>query len=149
MENGLMANIDDHPRNHALIMKNGVWQLSPAYDIVPGYFKFTSVSLAMPFIQASPSMLSSAVTAKHLIQSSLSFGIQSDQALAELLSMTDKILIEWSGVLAEINASQEVAEQYAHIPEWVNHIRAEVASLTDKDIRAMVPRKCDSWRWAP
>ncbi len=147
--NGLMANMDDHPRNHALMMKNGVWQLSPAYDIVPGYFKFTSVSLAMPFIQMSPGKLSSAVTAQHLTQSSLFFGIQPDQALAELLSMTDKILMEWSGVLAEINAPQEVAEQLAHIPEWVSYIRAEAASLTDKDIQAMIPRKRGSWRWAP
>jgi serine/threonine-protein kinase HipA len=32
--NAAITNNDDHPRNHALIFKDG-WRLSPAYDIVP------------------------------------------------------------------------------------------------------------------
>jgi serine/threonine-protein kinase HipA len=33
--NALISNIDDHPRNHALIAKNADWRLSPAYDLTP------------------------------------------------------------------------------------------------------------------
>jgi serine/threonine-protein kinase HipA len=33
--NALISNIDDHPRNHALIAKEREWQLSPAYDLTP------------------------------------------------------------------------------------------------------------------
>lgn len=33
--NGLISNIDDHPRNHALIAKDKDWKLSPAYDLTP------------------------------------------------------------------------------------------------------------------
>lgn len=33
--NALISNIDDHPRNHALIAKNKDWRLSPAYDLTP------------------------------------------------------------------------------------------------------------------
>jgi len=33
--NALISNIDDHPRNHALIAKNQDWRLSPAYDLTP------------------------------------------------------------------------------------------------------------------
>jgi len=33
--NGLISNIDDHPRNHALIAKEADWKLSPAYDLTP------------------------------------------------------------------------------------------------------------------
>jgi serine/threonine-protein kinase HipA len=33
--NALISNIDDHPRNHALIAKNTDWKLSPAYDLTP------------------------------------------------------------------------------------------------------------------
>jgi serine/threonine-protein kinase HipA len=32
--NALISNADDHPRNHAVIAKEG-WKLSPAYDITP------------------------------------------------------------------------------------------------------------------
>lgn len=33
--NALVSNIDDHPRNHALIAKDHEWRLSPAYDLTP------------------------------------------------------------------------------------------------------------------
>ena len=33
--NALISNIDDHPRNHALIAKETDWKLSPAYDLTP------------------------------------------------------------------------------------------------------------------
>lgn len=33
--NALISNIDDHPRNHALIAKDKDWKLSPAYDLIP------------------------------------------------------------------------------------------------------------------
>ncbi len=33
--NALISNIDDHPRNHAVIAKEKNWKLSPAYDLTP------------------------------------------------------------------------------------------------------------------
>lgn len=33
--NALISNIDDHPRNHAILAKEKGWRLSPAYDLVP------------------------------------------------------------------------------------------------------------------
>lgn len=33
--NALIANLDDHPRNHALIAPGAEWMLSPAYDLTP------------------------------------------------------------------------------------------------------------------
>jgi serine/threonine-protein kinase HipA len=33
--NALISNIDDHPRNHAVIAKEKDWKLSPAYDLTP------------------------------------------------------------------------------------------------------------------
>jgi serine/threonine-protein kinase HipA len=33
--NALISNIDDHPRNHAMIAKGTRWRLSPAYDLTP------------------------------------------------------------------------------------------------------------------
>lgn len=34
--NALVSNLDDHPRNHAIIAKDRNWRLSPAYDLTPG-----------------------------------------------------------------------------------------------------------------
>lgn len=39
--NALISNIDDHPRNHAIIARERDWKLSPAYDLTPS----TPVSL--------------------------------------------------------------------------------------------------------
>ncbi len=33
--NALISNIDDHPRNHAIIAFDKNWQISPAYDLTP------------------------------------------------------------------------------------------------------------------
>lgn len=33
--NALISNIDDHPRNHAILAKERKWRLSPAYDLTP------------------------------------------------------------------------------------------------------------------
>jgi serine/threonine-protein kinase HipA len=33
--NALISNLDDHPRNHALIALDRNWKLSPAYDLTP------------------------------------------------------------------------------------------------------------------
>lgn len=33
--NALISNVDDHPRNHALIADGRGWRLAPAYDLVP------------------------------------------------------------------------------------------------------------------
>jgi serine/threonine-protein kinase HipA len=33
--NALISNLDDHPRNHAVIAKEREWKLSPAYDLTP------------------------------------------------------------------------------------------------------------------
>lgn len=33
--NALISNLDDHPRNHALISMDEDWKLSPAYDLTP------------------------------------------------------------------------------------------------------------------
>ncbi len=33
--NALISNVDDHPRNHAVIAMDTDWKLSPAYDLTP------------------------------------------------------------------------------------------------------------------
>lgn len=33
--NALVSNLDDHPRNHAILAKDRSWRLSPAYDLTP------------------------------------------------------------------------------------------------------------------
>lgn len=45
--NALVGNDDDHPKNHAVIFKNGGWRLSPMYDVVPALHGSPPQMLAM------------------------------------------------------------------------------------------------------
>ncbi|MFY2560739.1 type II toxin-antitoxin system HipA family toxin [Corallococcus terminator] len=45
--NALISNVDDHPRNHALIATGPEWSLSPAYDLTPMPQASTERDLAM------------------------------------------------------------------------------------------------------
>jgi serine/threonine-protein kinase HipA len=45
--NALISNIDDHPRNHALIAAGSEWSLAPAYDLTPMPQTSTERDLAM------------------------------------------------------------------------------------------------------
>ena len=33
--NAAVSNLDDHPRNHAMVAHDRIWRLSPAYDLTP------------------------------------------------------------------------------------------------------------------
>ena len=33
--NAVVSNLDDHPRNHAILAKDRQWRISPAYDLTP------------------------------------------------------------------------------------------------------------------
>jgi serine/threonine-protein kinase HipA len=33
--NAMISNLDDHPRNHAVLAPERAWRLSPAYDLTP------------------------------------------------------------------------------------------------------------------
>ncbi|HEX8596844.1 MAG TPA: type II toxin-antitoxin system HipA family toxin [Pseudomonas sp.] len=45
--NALAGNSDDHPRNHAVILINGQWRLSPMYDVLPILEEGPARALAM------------------------------------------------------------------------------------------------------
>ncbi|MDH4557865.1 type II toxin-antitoxin system HipA family toxin [Pseudomonas sp. BN417] len=45
--NALVGNSDDHPRNHAVIWQDGVWRLSPMYDVLPVLGEGPAQGLAM------------------------------------------------------------------------------------------------------
>lgn len=54
--NALCGNGDDHPRNHALVHREGRWRLSPAFDIAP-YLTFSG-TLAMAITRDGSSVAS-------------------------------------------------------------------------------------------
>lgn len=49
--NAYFANTDDHLRNHALLLKNHQWTLSPAYDLTPEFIEPHKQYHALNFIE--------------------------------------------------------------------------------------------------
>jgi serine/threonine-protein kinase HipA len=93
--NALISNIDDHPRNHALIAKEREWQLSPAYDLTPA-----------PQIAQDRRDLAMAVgdqgrfaNAKNVLSQHTRFLLEEAQAKAIVFDMADKVRATWYEVV--------------------------------------------------
>ncbi len=105
--NAMVGNVDDHPRNHALIFAAGGWQLSPAFDIVASD-RQDHVALCMRFHQEG-----AVATPETLLTSAILFGIAAEEAIATLRQMARNILETWRGRFENIGAEAAHLEKLA------------------------------------
>lgn len=96
--NAMVGNVDDHPRNHALIRSTDGWELAPAFDIVASDRK-DQVALAMRFHAEG-----AVATPESLLASALLFGVPAEEAVAEMQQMAGKILDTWETRLRDAGA---------------------------------------------
>lgn len=146
--NGLMGNIDDHPRNHALLRVDGRWQLSPMFDVVPTFIPRERAALAMPFLAETPTRLTAAVTAENLVKSGPSFGVSVDVALEGVIRMAEQILDGMPTVLRELDAPAAVSLELRPALEWTNKILTDARALNIADLKLVAPKR-RGWNWAP
>jgi serine/threonine-protein kinase HipA len=104
--NALISNIDDHPRNHAIIAKEREWQLSPAYDLTP-----------MPQVAQGRRDLAMEVgdqgryaNAKNVLSQHVRFLLEEQEAKAIVSDMTDKVRATWYDVVRGQGVSEKDAE---------------------------------------
>lgn len=104
--NALISNLDDHPRNHALIAKERAWQLSPAYDLTPS-----------PVIAQERRDLAMAVgdqgrfsNAKNILSQHVRFLLDEAQAKAIVSDMTDRVRASWYDVARTHGVTEKDAE---------------------------------------
>ena len=89
--NALISNIDDHPRNHALIAKNKNWKLSPAYDLTPA----VPVSIAHRDLAMECGDAGRFANAENLLSQSARFLLQRGDAEAIVSAMEAQIKNTW------------------------------------------------------
>jgi serine/threonine-protein kinase HipA len=104
--NAMVGNVDDHPRNHALIRHAEGWQLSPAFDIV-GSVRNEQVALAMRFHNDG-----AVATPETILASAILLGIDPELAIASMLRMADTILSTWRMRFQRIGAEGENVEKF-------------------------------------
>lgn len=104
--NALISNIDDHPRNHALIAKERDWQISPAYDLTPS-----------PVIAQGQRDLAMEIgdqgrfaNAKNLLSQHVRFLLEKEEAKKIVSDMTEKVRVTWYDVVRAQGVSEKDAE---------------------------------------
>jgi serine/threonine-protein kinase HipA len=97
--NALVGSTDDHARNHAVIRKDGAWQLSPAFDLVPfGRGRDTTCSLRMPFDRDARLQVA---TPEALIVAAKVYGWDARDAHAMLHGMAQRVVDRFEPLLRE------------------------------------------------
>ena len=99
--NAMVSNIDDHPRNHAVIRDATGWQLSPAFDIVASA-QPAQVALCMRFHEEG-----AVATPETLQASARLLGVNAEEAIIILRQMAENILDTWRQQLAALGAEPE------------------------------------------
>jgi serine/threonine-protein kinase HipA len=104
--NALISNLDDHPRNHALLAKERDWKLSPAYDLTPS-----------PVIAQDYRPLAMTIgdqdrfaNAKNLLSQSARFLLDAAEAEAIVSRMTNQVRATWYDVVRAQGVTEKDAE---------------------------------------
>jgi len=89
--NALISNVDDHPRNHALIAREQDWKLSPSYDLTPA----VPVSIERRDLAMECGDAGRFANASNLLSQSARFLLERDQAAAIIDTMEAQVQSLW------------------------------------------------------
>ena len=104
--NGLISNIDDHPRNHALIASGKDWKLSPAYDLTPA----NPVSEEHRDLAMACGDAGRWANAANMLSQSARFLLAPDEANAIIDEVEKVVRARWHRTLKEQGVSEQDAE---------------------------------------
>ena len=105
--NALISNIDDHPRNHAVIARGHDWQLSPAYDLTP----FTPISTERRDLALTCGDAGRRANAANLLSQSNRFLLDKDRAASLLGDMQKQINGAWYETARKAGVSERDCEK--------------------------------------
>jgi serine/threonine-protein kinase HipA len=92
--NALISNLDDHPRNHALLAQTADWRLSPAYDLTPA----TPISTSKRDLAMACGDKGRAAQMSNLLTQHLRFGLEFEAAQALINNMATLVANNWRKV---------------------------------------------------
>ncbi len=100
--NALISNIDDHPRNHALIARGADWALSPAYDLTPS----APTAIERRDLAMQCGDLGRFANAENLLSQSARFLLNPGHASEIVDGMEERVRGRWYAVAREAGVSE-------------------------------------------
>ena len=107
--NALISNIDDHPRNHAVIANDRNWRLSPAYDLTPS----SPVSIERRDLAMACGDLGRYANANNLMSQAARFLLSRDEAARIVDDMEARVRSIWYEVSRGCGVSDSDCAQIA------------------------------------
>lgn len=104
--NALISNIDDHPRNHAVIAKEADWKLSPAYDLTPS----TPISVERRDLAMTCGDLGRYAHAENMLSQCARFHLARAEAEAIIGRMEKQITESWYKTARRCGVSEKDCE---------------------------------------
>ncbi len=89
--NALVSNLDDHPRNHAILAKDKAWRLSPAYDLTPS----STVAKETRYLAMTCGINGRAAQKNNLLSAHNRFLLSKEEAENIINKMIEVIKTEW------------------------------------------------------
>jgi len=107
--NALISNVDDHPRNHAVVAMNTDWKLSPAYDLTPS----TPISIERRDLALECGDLGRYAHAENLLSQSARFLLKPDAAKNEIDTIEEIVKSKWYDIARSVGVTEQDCEKIA------------------------------------
>lgn len=107
--NALISNVDDHPRNHAVLARATDWRLSPAYDLTPA----VPVSPERRDLAMECGDAGRFANAENLLSQSARFLLDVDEARALVDAMEAQVRGSWYAIARAAGVSERDCDRIA------------------------------------
>lgn len=101
--NAAVSNLDDHPRNHAVLAKRSGWRLSPAYDLTP----MPSVAVENRDLAMACGPAGRSANKTNLIASAGRFLLDRNDAEGIFTRVTDTVRAAWHAAMRRAGVSDD------------------------------------------
>jgi serine/threonine-protein kinase HipA len=105
--NALISNLDDHPRNHALLASDRQWQLSPAYDLTPA----PQVGQDHRDLAMVCGDQGRFANARNILSQHARFLLDGEEAQKIIATMTEQVTSTWNETVRACGVSVQDAEK--------------------------------------
>lgn len=99
--NAIVSNLDDHPRNHAILAKGRDWQLSPAFDLTPT----PMIALERRDLAMACGNAGRYANKKNIISQHARFLLNEEDAAAIISDIVETVQILWRPTMKESGVS--------------------------------------------